>query len=135
MDIRHTGSKVDFVEDLCDLYVIRRQEIEKAITSGMDVESEDFPNHLTHLTVWRKSREFGGHEEGGWYYDSGEVEVTLRFHGERELRIYAGAVWDILFPRVAGSREYTSVLGGEDYRVDLTEGAGQAYPEEVPHYC
>jgi hypothetical protein len=89
------------------------------------------------LGFYEVDREYGGPEEGGWWYDSGRLIRVLRVekNAERAHRLAFRAT-RLLRHLQRGRRQVSSVLydGG---RVECRAFRGTApawYPEERPHY-
>lgn len=85
------------------------------------------------LCVWSISRAYGGPEEGGWWYDTGELE-HIEFHTIRQIA-------DLRMKELREKYPYTgksgSVLGGEDWAVGCNENGKiphPYYPLVIPHY-
>ena len=96
-------------------------------------EIEDF----SEVTVWTVAvyevdRLFGGHEEGGWWFDVGEL-IRKATVGSLERACELRGEWEQEFPRTG--KRY-SVLGGEDYDIDVIEGghAPESFPDKFPRY-
>jgi hypothetical protein len=89
------------------------------------------------------SKAFGGHEEGGWWYNTGELVRTLRvFKSEDKAYAYAGRLNATLWaehqtfgPNV-GKHKPSSILSeGEWISAEVHENAALAfYPDTRPHY-
>lgn len=101
-------------------------------------------NHLAHtigyyetqhswMNIYEVDREFGGPEEGGWYYDTGEVEVSIPLHDLDADEVFA--LYNLMlkaFPRTGAS---SSVVRREgDWRIVFSDTRGVNYPEERPLY-
>ena len=94
--------------------------------------------------VYKTFRNFGGHEEGGWWYDSGTLEYQSKkkFGNQVEANEYANALrskinsqWND--PRGV-SADIGSVLG--EYRWEVKYGGGEYplkdyFPHTKPYYC
>ena len=80
---------------------------------------------LFRVVAYRVEREFGGHEEGGWWFDTREA-VDVLVAGS-EAAVAAGRV--MLEARYPDTGKRDSVLGGNDYTV-YTFHPG----EESPYY-
>jgi hypothetical protein len=93
-----------------------------------------------HLNVYEVGREYGGPEEGGWWYDTG------RFDADKS-EVFTGT-GDALYER-AGELQHSldaqannyatpavhSVLyRGGRYRIRVEDTPGQDYPTERPYY-
>lgn len=110
-----------------------------------------------YVNVYELNREYGGPEEGGWWYDTGtvveSVDVNHLFTGttdeffERYRHESTGAtpltdvereVFNVearLFAEYPsnGKRGYTSYRGG-DYRIIIEDHKAKDWPEVIPHY-
>ena len=84
------------------------------------------------LNVYKVTREFGGYEEGGWYFDSYEcVEVfPIRTTENAEMleqwlyEQHAGYVWG----------DITSVRGGAKIVVYCEDAPKESETREIPQY-
>lgn len=83
------------------------------------------------VTVFEIDRAYGGPEEGGWWYDTGEpvLHIPCRSHSAAE---------DVR-DRVREKYPHTGQSGscvyqGGDYSITVDVRPGKAYPETVPHY-
>lgn len=87
-------------------------------------------SRTVHVAVYSVERNYGGPEEGGWWWDSGEVvhRETCRFYDlEETLRR--------LQKQYPHTGKRSSVLGGEDYSIDWDDKPPAAYwPEQIPDY-
>lgn len=90
-----------------------------------------FIERPTHVTVYELGREYGGSEEGGWWYDTGEVVLTrpLRAGEDRELVLAALAAE---FP--SGTHRFSVRPRGRDYSIEFGGAPGQDFPAETPRY-
>lgn len=99
---------------------------------------------LWHVNVYEDGREYGGPEEGGWYYNTGtfrpEMSVTFEKRGtsEHTVRQFADAL-DARLEYEADQRgraHVGSVLyRGGRYLVRIEHTPGADFPEERPYYC
>lgn len=80
--------------------------------------------------VYEISREYGGPEEGGWWYDVGQPVRSIK----ADTYEIAKLMVDYLANEYPATGRSESVLGGEDYRVTIEPHEAKAYPEERPHY-
>jgi hypothetical protein len=100
---------------------------------------ERFPK-LYSVAVFEVTREYGGPEEGGWYYDAGEPsadfeQFTRTFKFEGKALDYRTRLERVLCRRLnRGRRCYTSVLGGLEYRAVMEAGLPAPFPATRPHY-
>ena len=91
------------------------------------------------LAVYERGLAYGGPEEGGWYYDTGEL-VRIVGCVANEDKAYARARrLNAIMRRVqdaGGVRQVSSVLyNGGRYVIGVYEDkAPDHYPERTPHY-
>jgi hypothetical protein len=95
------------------------------------------PKHKMYVSAYRVTRHFGGHEEGGWYYDWYEHIAT-----------YPRRVKSLRLPMVQekmremyvhlrsshGRQGRYSVRGGADIVIVNERTAGESRSLETPHY-
>lgn len=87
-----------------------------------------------YVNVYRLDREFGGPEEGGWWYDTREVvrsnPATSEDAGEvlAELLRLTGE-----FPE--GRERYSMAPRAEDFEIVVEDHPGEDSPAERPFYC
>jgi hypothetical protein len=82
-------------------------------------------------------REFGGREEGGWYYDTGKIVKMIRvFNVEEKAITYANRMQRLVDRTLnKGRRPISSVLSTGRYDVQVHDGLPpKYYPETRPHY-
>lgn len=83
------------------------------------------------VAVYQVDRQYGGPEEGGWYYDAGTL--VARYHCADAATV--DAVLDFAREKYPRTDARLSVLGGDDYSVMVTDTEPPAfYPEDRPHY-
>lgn len=84
---------------------------------------------MTYSNIYFVTREFGGPEEGGWYYDQERVKSSVP---------YTEANHAVLENEVAGMNEgrrpLSSVLSTGEYRLLKEDTQGEDYPKVRPHY-
>ena len=104
-----------------------------------DKESKQFYT----VAIYMEDRVFGGHEEGGWYYDDAQLVMEPRaaallrgFDNQKDAFDYADTLNDTTIPEWnEGRPEISSVLSEGRYRALAIEGMPAAYyPEEPPRY-
>lgn len=90
------------------------------------------PEAYVYANVYRVSRRFGGHEEGGWWYDAGQPLESRRVkRGVVEAEVRAlKAEWADEQPR----RNRFSVIGGPDIEVYIEDHVAEPFPKERPRY-
>jgi hypothetical protein len=94
------------------------------------------------VAIYMEDRAFGGHEEGGWYYDTAELcmepeaaQYLRGFDDEGEAYTYATDLHNILTKWNEGRPETSSVLSEGRYAAIVSEGMPKPYyPETRPHY-
>lgn len=83
------------------------------------------------VSVYDVTRNFGGPEEGGWWYDSGVLVSVVGCLTKED----ADRVYDTLINEFPRTNKRYSVLGGEDYNVTISNQLPAFYfPEERPRY-
>lgn len=116
-----------------------------------------------YVNIYAVSRAYGGPEEGGWWFDTGEpvgsipVEmteaerralhtlVTQREGEDIDPEVYDKHFDTYLREKAEGVRsayqdlypdtgKSSSVLGGDDYRIRIEDHIARPYPDERPHY-
>jgi hypothetical protein len=118
----------------------------------MDDLSEDYPGQyitgpdhdtrdqegLTYVNAYAVSRNWGGPEEGGWWWDSGEPLASIPCRTEQEVEEAKARLTAILGPRfdygVEGRISRYSMLDGTDLSVVEEEEMAVSWPTERPHY-
>ncbi len=89
------------------------------------------------VAVYLEDRAFGGSEEGGWYYDCGElVRVSHVFGNEDRAIAFCRRMNDRLRATLnRGRREISSVLSEGRYAARIEEDfAPQYFPQQRPYY-
>lgn len=107
------------------------------------IVAEDYPadTYIIHglrelpwfwLNVYNVQRCYGGPEEGGWYYDAGELLLSVPLLD----CIDEAAVRAELEKEYSNEGRYPaySVLSDGAYRITRSFEQGRNYPEERPHY-
>jgi hypothetical protein len=86
-----------------------------------------------YVTVYLVTREYGGPEEGGWYYDHYATECRVSVRN----RAHAKRVMDELAHRYGfptKQRDYTSVLSNGMYEVRYEHLKGERQTTQRPYY-
>lgn len=106
------------------------------------------PDCLYWVGVYLVDRAYGGPEEGGWYYDCGELVTDRSFYeghsdylprtflDEKQAHAFAKTIdkW-LEESHNVGRREISSVLSEGRYYAMVMEGIlPHHYPERKPHY-
>ena len=99
------------------------------------------PNVRTwHINVYEQHRNYGGPEEGGWWFDSGvyQPKMSVTFDGSPEdANAYALDLHDRLKAEAdANQVPYVSSVAynGGRYMVQTDDKPGADWPVERPHY-
>lgn len=83
-----------------------------------------------YVNVYDITRNYGGPEEGGWWYDCGEPLESHRVSSEPEALELQRQLKE-KYPRT-GKR--FSVLGGDDYDVRIEDHFAEEFPASLPRY-
>jgi len=89
------------------------------------------------VAVYLCDRAYGGPDEGGWWYDTGEmVRIIRTFKDEERAASHAARMNRLLDATINnGRREISSVLSDGRYYAEVHENiAPHHYPERRPHY-
>ena len=96
------------------------------------------PTHV--VAVYDCNLAFGGREEGGWWYDTGQlVRIVKVSRSEEQALAYCRRLNQRLKSRALGpnegKREYSSVLSDGEYRAFTYENnAPGHFPAQRPRY-
>ena len=106
-----------------------------------DEENSGMRKRCTYIVaVFDCAQQYGGHEEGGWWYDSGSLVRIIRvFKNDDHAYAYARRLNYKLRSRSfgpnCGKREYTSVISEGEIRAYVYEDkVPNWFPEYRPHY-
>lgn len=90
------------------------------------------------VAVYELNQEYGGAEEGGWWYTAGNLQYVSRVfedkakayaHASRMNRTYEWMV------RGVGKKYWSAIYSGGHYDARVCEGEAPAYfPESRPYY-
>ena len=91
------------------------------------------------VAVYEVDRAYGGGEEGGWWYDCGElVRVVRRFRSEDDARAYSRRMNDRLYNRMRyygiPSSSSVAYAGGEYEARVYDNNAPKYFPDNRPFY-
>jgi hypothetical protein len=85
------------------------------------------------VNVYELNRVYGGPEEGGWWFTTGEIVRSLAVP-TAEANDYA-ATLEVAYPRGTGLENCGSVrYAGGDFDVAIEDNPGANWPSEYPHY-
>jgi hypothetical protein len=83
-----------------------------------------------YVNVYVVGRAYGGPEEGGWWYDYGTPIAAIPCESYKEAEDFR----NYMLKKYPRTWKRSSVLGGEDYEVNIEKSFAREYPEETPHY-
>jgi hypothetical protein len=83
-----------------------------------------------YVNVYSLERNYGGPEEGGWWYDSGDPVRSVKAYTDAE----ADSLVENFKQHYPSTGNRYSVLGGEDYGVYVEDHPAAAFPTERPRY-
>jgi hypothetical protein len=108
-----------------------------AICATDDTEFERpvrfIPGSVCFVNVYRVQRCFGGPEEGGWWYDAGELVEVWAFPNEAAARAKKDALEQGEYSN-EGERPLSSVISRGVWRLEVSETPGRDWPERIPRY-
>lgn len=146
-DLEKTGQIVDYLAALiAELGVFGKILFEKTYPSSNEVRLENgrwFPvefeqareyGGVLFVNAYNVNRLYGGAEEGGWWYDTGDPVASVPI---REEDPAADMEWKDYLKEKAGwssKHDRHSVLGHDDFSIQVDEFFGRPFPEETPHY-
>lgn len=87
-------------------------------------------NKPIYVNVYAIERVYGGPEEGGWWYDTGEPVLTVVCEHEQQAQDVANQ----LRQEYPHTHDRYSVLGGDDWNIAIEDEPGKEWPSEIPHY-
>lgn len=95
------------------------------------------------INVYEQFREYGGPEEGGWWYDAGVFQPDMSYsvdekvmtleEGEEVAAAYFRALWTTANKSLVPGVYSTQYRGGR-YSVGADTKQGEDYPKERPVY-
>jgi hypothetical protein len=100
---------------------------------------------MKYVNAYAVTRHYGGPEEGGWYYDSGDPVASIPIgydhlntpeeleKSEQQAKELLREVFGLKDDPKNGRRRY-SVNGGEDIVICVEDEFAKHYPTERPHY-
>jgi hypothetical protein len=145
-DLQEGGPIVDYLLALIqELGVYGKILIEKAFPMADEVRFADgrwFPVYLEprvyggidFLNAYNSNRLYGGPEEGGWWYDTGDPVASVPLRNEDPA---SKLEWDAyLREKVSWTSEHGtgSVMGHDVFDLRLEDFFARPFPEETPHY-
>lgn len=85
---------------------------------------------VCYVNVWCVWRQYGGPEEGGWWYDRGECVKTVVCSTRPQARV----VRNELLVDYPLSDDRFRGLNGSDYKITIDDQRGTHFPKTRPHY-
>jgi len=89
---------------------------------------------MKYVTIWFKNRQFGGPEEGGWWYDTGYPEFIFPAYTDEEVEDLKLKAERFITENNEGRRPIGSVLSEGLYSVSVENVYPEAFPAVIPHY-
>lgn len=77
---------------------------------------------------------YGGREEGGWWYDSGEPLASIPCMDAEQIAAARAHLQAVFGPTYEGARDRTSVIGEPNLEIYEEEHTAKFFPETRPHY-
>lgn len=118
----------------CSALLVTFEELSDSAEEPEDDEPEtgsvQYAEGFVFVNVYEVDRLYGGPEEGGWWYDAGQLITSRQVTEESALDMKLSL--QIKYPETGGS---SSVFySGGDYRVWIEDHPGADYPESRPMY-
>ena len=90
---------------------------------------------MSHVNIYLVNRGYGGPEEGGWWYDYGELHCSIPVLPKETIP----EVVERYIPYIASLNEgrntdISSVKSDGEYRTIVEEHRGRNWPHKPPHY-
>lgn len=85
------------------------------------------------LNAFRETQGFGGHEEGGWWFDVGEALASIPVRTVMECLAAYELLWTVFQSANTGYGKF-SAAGGSDLGIWLETRFARDFPENRPHY-
>lgn len=90
------------------------------------------------VAIYEKGQEYGGSEEGGWWYNTGTLmRVSRKFSSRRNAYDYASRMNRLFTYRVrgVGKKYWSAIYSGGHFEAQVYEGvAPEYYPQQRPFY-
>lgn len=93
------------------------------------------PVEYRHVNAYACDQEYGGPEEGGWYYETGRVLGSIMVENHPSMIEHAKDTLKLIFAKqFEGNRDRHSVIGQENLEIYVEDEPARDFPEETPHY-
>ena len=89
---------------------------------------------IKYVVIWYNTREYGGPEEGGWWFDTGEPYKVYTCYHPDEVTHYQQSAQEQVDKMNEGRRPLSSVLATGRYSVTVEERKPRGYPAVQPHF-
>lgn len=86
------------------------------------------------VNAYAVSRNYGGPEEGGWWYDSGEPLASVPIDCDDDPEPVKARLKELIGWDKHPSQGRYSVIGGADFEIYVEDKMAQPFPERTPHY-
>lgn len=88
---------------------------------------------MVYVNVYRLDRVCGGQEEGGWWFDTGDVELSIACDSEESAEARAEMLAELY---VSHGNRYSVIYyrKDDDYSVSVEEKPAADWPAVYPHY-
>jgi len=114
------------------LAIVTFEDDSTAETSPEDLE---ITTPKVYVNIYLEDRAFGGHEEGGWWYDCGRCVGSYRCRDEAEAqRLFQAKLAWAQKANKARRSDISSVLSEGRYEVELQAWPGEDWPAITPRY-
>lgn len=90
--------------------------------------------YLKYVVIWFNTREYGGPEEGGWWFDTGEPQKVYTCKSPDERAVCEELANKQVEKQNEGRRLLSSVLSTGRYSVSIEDERPVPYPAVAPHY-
>lgn len=87
---------------------------------------------MKYVNAYAVSREYGGPEEGGWYFDLGTPLASVPVKDDANAEFMASYLRETI--GWESDRPRSSVLGGADFMLILEDHMAERWPKEWPRY-
>lgn len=92
------------------------------------------PNLNYWVNIYELDRNYGGPEEGGWWFNSGKLEKSIPCGKDREVAELVRDTFRKVFTSEANPPLTSMIYNGGAYDVVIETHEGRNWPEERPHY-
>lgn len=115
------------------------EEESGVVRAYIEHEIANRPQPFWHVRLYLTDRAFGGHEEGGWYYECGTPHKHAQnglFMDQESATEFAAYLNEHVAPGLNEGRnaDTGSVLSEGCYRFLVGQGEAMPYPSVIPHY-